>query len=144
MYPSTTSVFRAVRQIIFDNATPEHAFCFSLDNTVDAGPQQLGELFEQASDFFMAEIEVETVTKAGPGTTTPRRMFAGLDLHFMTKDRMDDLGARDKLEEIAGWFASQTIDGIRFREYAPTGDGELIGFVRYSATIPFECELEPR
>lgn len=144
MYPSVTAVSRAVRQIIFENHAPGDSFCFSLDNTTDAGPNQRGDLFEQNGDFFLIEVEVDDVYPAGPGIHSPRRVDGGVDIRYLTKDRMDDLGAQQRLEDIGNWFSDQKLKGIQFGLYAPVGAGELLGFQRYSGTVPFSCDLKPK
>lgn len=144
MHTSLNSVYRAIRQIVFDNRGVDDSFCFDLGESTDASSNQRGDLFEQNGDFYLVEVEIDQVTKAGPGTSSPRRVYGGVDIRFFTKDRLDDLGAKAKLEAIGDWFGSQTTHGIRFREFYPAGDGRLIGFQEYSATVPFECEIEPK
>lgn len=144
MYKNTTAVERGIRKMLFDNIRPNDAFCFSLDTPIDASVNQLGDLFEQNDDFFILEVETDGVVPAGASKLSPRIMSGGIEIRYLSKNRMDDLGAKARLEEIGEWFAQQTVGGIHFYEYFHSGYGRLLGFQRYTGTIPFDCEIQPK
>lgn len=142
MYDSITEVRRAIREIVFANLLADDSVCFDLEITDDAGPVGRGDLFEQDHEFFMVETVIDETRPAGPGVTSPTRVWGAVDLRFLTKSGLDELGAHQRLEDVGGWFADKTIEGIRFRQFLPTDKGRLLGFIRYAATVPFECEIK--
>lgn len=133
-----------VRSVVFDHLPAGQGICFSLYRPEDAGPLQLGDLFHQDADFMMVEVRIDEVQKSGPGIHSPNRVFGGLEITFHTKDRFDEVGAQQTLEAAGNWFAQETIDGVRFREFVPTGDGRDRGFMMYSGTVVFEFETQPK
>lgn len=142
MLESFADFEREVRGIIFSNATPEHRFCFGLEATEDASANNVGPLFNQNEDFLMFELFVDEVRRAGPGITSPRRAWATLTIGLMTKSTEDAIGYLDKLEQVAAWFADQTIGGIRFRQFVPRGSSAVMGFNSYDCTINCDFELK--
>lgn len=137
-------IHRVVRELAFDNLWPDVGICFSLQQTDDAGPGQYGDLFHQNRDFLMVEVETDAVRKSGPGRHSPNRVWGGVTLTYHTKDRLDAVGPQYRLEEAGDWYAQQTLSGVRFREFVPTGDGRDRGFQWYSATLAFEFETQPK
>lgn len=144
MLDNITEVRRVIRKRVLDNLGGEDAVCFTLDESTDAGPNQRGDLFDQNKPFYMVEIEIDEVVATGPGSHAWRRVMARVDLAYLTKDRLDDLNSHARLEAAGGWFADQTLDGIRFRNFVPIDEGRFLGFQRYTATVPFECEIKPK
>lgn len=133
-------IHRVVRDRLFANLWPGTGLCFSIYQPYDAGPEQLGELFSQGAHFLSVEVRIDEVVKAGPGIHSPNRVFGALEISYHSKDRLDMIGAHNLLEQAGNWYAQQTIDGVRFREFVPTGDGRDRGFQFYSGTVVFEYE----
>ena len=142
MLESFADFERRVRGIIFQNAAADHLFCFGLEATEDASANNAGPLFSQNADFLMFELDVERVKRAGPGMECPRRAWATLTIGLMTKSTNDDIGYLDKLEQVAAWFADQTIGEIRFRQFVPRGSSAVMGFNSYDCTIDCDFELK--
>lgn len=139
MRPKKVSdIRRMVRDRLFANLWPGTGLCFSLYKTKDAGPNQLGELFHQDQPFLMVEVRIDDVTSASPGSHTPRRVLGALEITYHSKSSLDATGAHHLLEQSGNWFAQDTIEGVRFREFIPTGTGRDQGFQFYSGTIVFE------
>lgn len=141
---SVNAIHRVAREIAFDHLWPGTGICFSLYQAEDAGPGSRGELFHQNADFLMLEVVIDDVRKSGPGVHSPNRVWGGIQLAYHTKDRLDAITPRFRLEEAGNWFSQKTLNGVRFREFVPTGDGRDRGFQWYSATIAFEFETQPK
>lgn len=137
-------IHRVVRERLFANLPAGMGLCFSLYQTTDAGPDQKGELFQQDDPFLMVETRIDEVRKAGPGVHSPNRVFGALEITLQSKDRLDMIGAHHLLEQAGNWFAQETIEGVRFREFIPTGDGRDRGFQTYAGTVVFEYETQPK
>lgn len=118
--------------------------CFSLYQPYDAGPNLAGDLFEQDADFIMAEIDLPEVVRRGPGQHALRRAFGALDLTYYTKDVLDPYSAMVKLEEIADLFREETIGGVRFRNFTPTGEMRDRGFSAHTGTIAFDFDTSAK
>lgn len=142
MIESFADFERRVRGMIFSNAPADMKFCFSLEATEDASANAAGPLFEQNDDFLMFEIDVDRVRRAGPGVHSPRRAWGTLTIGLITKTTEDSIGYLEKLEQVAAWFADQTIEGIRFRQFVPRGSSALMGFNSYDCTISCDFELQ--
>lgn len=129
-----------VRTQVFANLWAGVGVCFSYYQAEDAGPAGLGDLFLQNDDFLMVEVIIDQVVKSGPGIHSPNRVFGAIELTLLSKDRLDMVGAQRRLEEAGDWFAQETIDGVRYREFIPTGDGRDRGFQSHAGTVAFEYE----
>lgn len=141
---TVNDIHRVVRDPLFLNLWPGTGVCFGLHQPYDAGPEQMGELFSQDNPFLMVEVRIDDVRKSGPGVHTPNRVFGGLEISYHSKDRLDMIGAHNLLEQAGNWYAQKTIEGVRFREFIPTGDGRDRGFQFYSGTVVFEYETRNR
>jgi hypothetical protein len=120
---------------------PSDQFVFDLEEGIDASPAQAGAVFDQATTFWLLQMNVETGRRAGPGTASPRRYWGSLDLALFTKQPRDKVRYTGMLESLAGWFQDQTIDGIRFRTFIPTPPAPMRGFTSYNGVINFEFEI---
>lgn len=132
---------KVVRPQVFAHLWPGVGVCFSLYQTDDAGPAQLGELFEQSEDFLMVETIIDDTRRIGPGHFAATRVMGGVEITYHTKDRLDPLFAKRRLEEAGDWFRDETIGGVRFRGFVPLSDGRVRGYQTYSATVAFEFEV---
>lgn len=140
---NVNDIHRVVREKAFEMLPAGTGLCFSLYQPFDAGPEQLGELFDQNNNFLMIEVRIDDVVKSGPGKYTLNRVFGALEIAYHSKDRLDMIGAHHLLETTGKWYAQKTIDGVRFREFVPTGDGGDRGFQVYSCTVIFDFETPP-
>ena len=141
MLNSFTDFEKSVRDTIFENASPDLRFCFSLSSPVDASANQAGDLFRQNGDFLLVETNIQSVRRAGVSWDAPRRIYADLTLSWVTKDVANDLEKLDALEEISRWFSEQTINGVRYRQLIPLGGFPLMGFMSYDGTLNCDFEL---
>lgn len=141
---NVSDIHRVIRDRVFSNLWPDTGISFDLNQAHDAGPEQFGELFNQNKQFMVVEVRIDEVVKSGPGVHSPNRVYGALELSYQTKDRLDMVGANHLLEKAGNWFAQKTIDGVRFREFIPTGSGHDMGFQFYSGTVIFEYETTNR
>lgn len=132
-----------IRDQLFDDL-PLPRICFSYFIPEDAGPGMLGDLFEQDKDFLLVEVDIASVGRAGPGRFTQRRAYGSLDLTYYTKDRLDPLGAEKTLEDIADKFQEETVGGVRFKSFTPTGEMRDRGFSAYSGSVPFSFDTQAK
>lgn len=137
-------IHHVVRDQVLSNLWVGGRVCFSLFQPDDAGPLQAGNLFNQNLDFIMVEVMIDDVRRAGPGVLSPRRVWGGLELGHYTKDRLDPLLATRTLEQVGDWFREETIGGVRFRDFLPTGEVRDRGFQVQTATLPFQFETQPK
>lgn len=144
MFNHVHEIHVVIRDIVFANIAADSRLCFSIFETTDCGPLQAGDLFEQDEPFFMVETVIDRVRKARPGPYTPRRAWGGVEISLFTKDTLDDLGNRERHDAIAGWFASQTLNGVRFREHTPLSVGRVRGFQMYPGVIPLEFDIHSK
>lgn len=136
-------VEHVVRDLLFADL-PIERICFSYFVPEDAGPTMAGDLFEQNKDFLLVEVDTAQVGRVGPGRFTQRRAYGGVDLVYYTKERLDPLGAKTRLENIADRFQEETLNGVRFRSYTPTGEMRDRGFSAYSGTIAFSFDTSAK
>lgn len=144
MYASIADAMIEIRRIIHGNLTATDSLTYSMGETDDAGPAGRGDLSKQNEPWYVIETVIDDKQKAGPGVFSPRRVWGGLDVTYLTKDRLDDIGSFSKMEQVGSWFEGRTINGIRFREFTPTTtNGRIFGFNSYAGTIALEFELNP-
>lgn len=129
-----------VRDTVLDLAPADMRFCFSRLQAVDAGSLASGDLFKQDGDFYIFDVEVDEVTRAGPSMVSPNRCYGYLKVSFLTKGDAEFTGRRN-LEKVADWFAQKTIEGVRFRVFQPAGTYHLLGFTLISGVINFDHEV---
>lgn len=143
MYDNITAGMRGIRRILQQKLTEDDSVVYKLGETDDAGPAGRGDLSRQNKPWFVLDTVIDDVARAGPGQTSPVRVWGGIDMVYLTKDWLDDLGSAGRLEEAGSWLAGRTIDGIRFREFRPTTTGRMFGFNSYAGTIALEFEIKP-
>lgn len=134
-----TDVHRLVHKTVRTNLGAEEHLCFNYDHAQDVLHPKTTDLFKQDKDFYFVEVLIDSVQKAGPGVYTRNRVFGGIEITLYAKP-WEPLSAMDRLEQVGRWFSQKTIEGVRFREFTPTGDGRDSGFNSYSATLAFEFE----
>lgn len=142
MIETFTEFEKLVRDQVFENVDPSDLFAFSLAHPDDASANGAGDLFAQNQDFLLFESSIETVRRAGPGTASPRRAWGTLLIGVVTKKTHNRIAALSRLEEVAGWFGSKTIGGVRFRELLPVEPSPLMGFTSHDGVIHFDFELK--
>lgn len=140
MLSSVTEVESRVRNHVISLAAGK-LFAFDMIEAVDASSTQAGDLFEQNEDFWLFEVVISDVKRAGPGYNSPRRYYCTLDLALFTKKPRNKVVFGAELEAVADWFQDQTIDGIRFRSFLPTQDVQIHGFTSYNGVINFDFEI---
>lgn len=137
-------IHRVVREELFGIMPTEGRMCFSYLNPEDAGPATLGDLFEQDLDFLMAEVMIERVERAGPSIYSPRRVWGSIEFGYHTKDRLDPYRVMVGLEGVADHFREETLQGVRFRDFVPTGEVRDRGFTVTTGVIPFDFETRAK
>lgn len=139
MLSSLADLHIRMRDHVFAMAQPGTRFAFDLDG-VDVGDLQCGELFEQNDDFWLFEIDVDDVRRAGPGTGSPKRCSGSLSITYCTKTAGNAVPALAQLESVAAWFSDQTITGIRYRSFVPIRSARIQGFTAHSGVM--NCDFE--
>ena len=129
-----------VRKKVVEEAQ-QHLFAFSLDDPIDASQANVGELFNQDSDFFIVECESDEVVRSGPTIYSPNRCFGTLYISLYTKNSLSAIQSQMKLEKFSSMFSDKTIDGVRFKAYKPFETGKFLGFTRYAGSISFNFEF---
>lgn len=135
-----SGIHRLSKTVVLENLDATLGVCFNLTQTMDASPKKAGDLFKQDEDFIMVETIIDDVMKTGPGIYTPNRVIGGIEITLHTKNSLNPDDYQSKLEDIGMWFAQKTIEGVRFREFVPTGDGRDGGFNTFSSSIAFQFE----
>ena len=141
---NVNDIHRVVRTEIFALMPAEGRICFSYLVPEDAGPAGLGDLFEQDLDFLMVEVNIDKVRRAGPSVVSPRRAWGHLELALHSKDRLNTYILATRLEAIADHFREETLQGVRFRDFTPSGDIRDRGFSAATGVIPFDFETRAK
>lgn len=141
---NVNDIHRVVRTELFSLMPEDGRICFSYLVPEDAGPANLGDLFKQDLDFLMVEIELSPVRRAGPGQGSPRRVAGAIHFSLMSKDRMNTYGLAARLESIADHFREETLQGVRFRNFTPTGEMRDRGFTASTGVLPFDFETRAK
>lgn len=99
-----------------------------------------GDLTKQDQPFFQFHVQFNNSRRVGPGRSSPTRYYADLYFSYFTKEPnyLRDVKLQ---EEVANWFAEQTIDGVRFRTFTPYPKSKDNGFTQYLGVIDFDFEL---
>lgn len=130
-----------IRNFVDSQAWPGQLYTFDLDECQDASMSSQGTLLEQNEDFWLFETLIARSGRAGPGQNSPGRVFAELDITFLTKAARDRVKFEGMVEVVSNWFANKTISGIRFRTFEPVRASPLHGFTAYGGTINYQFEL---
>ena len=141
---NVNDIHKVVRGEIFSLMPEDGRVCFGYLTPEDAGPAGLGDLFEQNLDFLMVELTVDQVRRSGPGMHSPRRVWGSVELSLFSKDRMNTYVLATRLETIADHFREQTIKGVRFRDFTPSGEIRDRGFTASTGMIPFDFETRAK
>ena len=131
------------RDHVYAKAPADLLYAFDFAEGIDVSSNAVGPLMEQDDDFWLFEWYIDTVGRAGPSTTSPRRYWGTLDISVLTKAPRDKVKFTGMLESVANWFQDETVSGIRFRTFLPTPAAPLKGFTSYSGVINFEFETSP-
>lgn len=135
--------FRKFAQAQMALQRPNEIYTFDLEEGIDASPEGVGAVFDQNENFWLLQFNIATGGRAGPGVVSPRRYWGELDLSVFVKGPRDRIRYTGMLENLAGWFRDQTIEGIRFRTFIPTPPAAIRGFTSYNGVINFEFEISP-
>lgn len=141
---NVNDIHRVVRSELFSLLPISGHICFGYDTPEDAGPEGLGNLFEQDLDFLMVEVNVDRVRRSGPGLQSPRRVWGHMGLSVYSKDRLNTYTLARALEEVANHFREETIQGVRFRDFVPSGEARDRGFTVSTGVIPFDFETRAK
>ncbi len=142
MLTSMAELHTRMRDHVFASVVPGTRFAFDIVDAIDVGDLQAGELFEQNADFWLFEIDVEDVGRAGPGMNSPKRCSGSLSITFCTKTASNTVPSLASLEAVARWFENQTIQGIRFRSFLPVRPAKIQGFTAYSGVMNCDFEIQ--
>lgn len=144
MMTSYVDALTAVRDIVFEKVPADLRFAFDFIEAEDLSPLQAGPLFRQDADFVLFEAEVDTSRRAGPSQVSPTRWWGTLAIAVNTKKIGQDIPYQRQLEQLANWFAEQTINDIRFRTFTPLSMSRVRGFASYSGVLNFDFETAPK
>lgn len=142
MLTSLVDLHTRMRDHVFSLAAPGTRFAFDIVDAIDVGDLQAGELFEQNEDFWLFEIDVEDIGRAGPGMNSPKRCSGSLSITLCTKAGSNAVPSLASLEAVAAWFENQTIQGIRFRSFLPVRPAKIQGFTAYSGVMNCDFEIQ--
>ena len=138
---SQTELEIRFRNYVDGKVSPQLRYAYDLAEGLDLSANNSGDLFKQNNDFVLFELGITDVRRAGPSVVSPTKVWGTLDLALFTKATRDKVKFGGELEAFANWFQSETISGIRFREYVPTSVIPLHGFTSYNGVINFEFEI---
>lgn len=141
MPESLTDMEVRLRSYIDSKVTPQMLYAFDFVEGWDCSQNEAGLLIEQNLDFYMFETVIDRTGRAGPSWVSPGRAWGALDISIFTKAPRDKVKYTRLLEEVAGWFMDETVDGIRFRSYLPTPPAPVNGFTSYNGVINFQFEI---
>lgn len=141
---NVNDIHRVVRSVLSSTLPVEGRICFSYLTPEDAGPAGLGDLFEQDLDFLMVEVNIDRVQRAGPSVVSPRRVWGHLELALHSKSIRDLDILATQLEAVADHFRETTLQGVRFRNFTPSGDIRDRGFTASTGVIPFDFETRAK
>lgn len=141
---NVNDIHRVVRGELFSLMPQAGRICFGYDTPEDAGPNDLGDLFQQDQPFLMVEVVIDKVRRAGPGRHSPRRVRGNVALSNYSKDRLNTFTLATELESVADHFREETIGGVRFRDFTPTGEIRDRGFTASTGVIPFDFETRAK
>lgn len=121
-----------------DNVTP---ITFDLETMMPVEGPEIS-LYKQNSPFLQFHMQINSSRRVGPSAVSPTRYYANLYVAYFSKERSQDPANSAKLhEDVANWFAEQTIDGVRFRTFTPYPKSKDNGFTQYLGVIDFDFEL---
>lgn len=141
---NVNDIHRVVRGELFTLMPMNGRICFGYETPEDAGPADLGDLFEQDLNFLMVEVNIDRVQRAGPGRHSPRRVWGHIEMAAHSKDRLNTYILASSLEQVADHFREETLRGVRFRDYTPTGEIRDRGFTASTGIIPFDFETRAK
>jgi hypothetical protein len=141
MLGSLTELDTRVRDFLRTKVTPDMLYGYDFVEGLDVSVNDAGALLEQDKDFWLFELNVDQVGRAGPSQVAPRRVQGSLDISLFTKAPRDKVKYGRKVEAVANWFQDQTINGIRFRTFVPVAPAPLQGFTAYGGVTNIEFEI---
>lgn len=115
-------------------------FTFNTETLEDASATGAGPLHLQENPFFLFDFEIINSYRVGPTLIAPTRYEADLTITYMTKTPSTVLDWR-LLETVAGHFAEQSIEQVRFRTFTPLTRSVYQGFTSYPGAIAVQYEL---
>jgi hypothetical protein len=141
---NVNDIHRVVRSELFSLMPMQGRICFGYLTPEDAGPNTLGDLFEQDLDFLMVEVMIDDVRRAGPSTSSPRRVWGHIEFALHSKGRLNTYTLASTLEAVANHFREETLQGVRFRDFTPSGEARDRGFTASTGVLPFDFETRAK
>lgn len=141
MLGSLTELDTRFRDWLLTKVTPDMRYGYDFVEGLDVSVNDAGVLLQQDNDFWLFELDIDGVGRAGPSQVAPRRVSGRLDVSLFTKGPRDKVKYGRKVEAVANWFQDQTINGIRFRTFTPVPPAPLHGFTAYGGVTNIEFEI---
>lgn len=141
MLGSLTELDTRFRDWLRTKVTPDMRYAFDFVEGLDVSVNDAGALLEQNNDFWLFELNIDDTGRAGPSQVAPRRAVGSLDVSLFTKSPRDKVKYGRKVDTVAEWFQDRTINGIRFRTFAPVPPAALHGFTAYGGVTNIEFEI---
>lgn len=141
MLGSLTELDARFRNWLRTQVTPDMLYGYDFSEGLDVSVNDAGVLLEQDKDFWLFELNIDGVERAGPSQVAPRRAVGSLDVSLFTKSPRDKVKYGRKVDAVSEWFQDRTIDGIRFRTFNPVTPAPLHGFTAYGGVTNIEFEI---
>ncbi|AUM59612.1 hypothetical protein HOS55_gp010 [Pseudomonas phage PMBT3] len=141
MLGSLTELDTRFRNWLRTKVTPDMLYGYDFTEGLDVSANDAGVLLEQNNDFWLFELSIQDVGRAGPSQVAPRRVEASLDVSLFTKSPRDKVKYGRKVDTVAEWFQDRTIDGMRFRTFTPVPPAPLHGFTAYGGVTNIMFEI---
>lgn len=141
MLSSLTDMDIRFRDLLATKVTPDMIFGYDFVEGLDVSVNDAGVLLEQGNDFWLFELDIDNVKRAGPSQVAPRRILGSLSISLFTKAPRDKVKYGRRVETVANWFQDQSLDGIRFRTFVPLPPTPLHGFTAYGGVTNIEFEI---
>lgn len=141
MLSSLTDLDVRFRDYLATKVTQDMVFGYDFVEGLDVSANDVGVLLDQDRDFWLFELNINDTGRAGVSQVAARRVLASLDISLFTKCPRDKVKYSRKVEAVADWFQDKTINGIRFRTFAPTPPAPLHGFTAYGGVTNMVFEI---
>lgn len=141
MLGSLTELDDRFRNWLRTKVPTDMIYGYDFTEGLDVSVNDAGVLLEQDKDFWLFELSVDSVKRAGPSQVAPRRAVGSLDVSLFTKCPRDKVKYGRKVDAVSEWFQDRTINGIRFRTFNPVPPAPLHGFTAYGGVTNIEFEI---
>lgn len=141
MLSSLTDFDVRFRALLRAKVTPDMIFGYDFVEGRDVSVNDAGVLLEQDKDFWLFELDIDRVGRAGPSQVSPRRVSGVLSTSLFTKAPRDKVKYGRRVEAVADWFQDQSLSGMRFRTFEPLPPTPLHGFTAYGGVTNIEFEI---